>query len=90
MSAAMMAMPVAGIVMALGIVMMTVHAMTPTRTAAHGHPTFRGNQPILRFHAGSGFRYVGNDISAQTHCIRGAGLAHRVTALGDRTVRATR
>ena len=82
MSAAMMAMPV------LGVMMMTVNPMTPPRAATHGQPTFGGDVPNLRLHTGRGSRHVGNDISTKAHRIRGAGLARRV-ALCDRTVRAT-
>jgi hypothetical protein len=74
----------------LGVVMMTIDPMTPAgRTATHGQPTFGGDVPNFRLHAGRSSRHVGNDIATQTHRIRGAGLAHRVAALGERTVRAT-
>lgn len=87
-SAAVVAMPVRGILM-MTIVSMTIDPMTPARTCAYCQPTFRGEPRKVRFHAGRRSCYVGNDISTQAHRIRGACLPFRIGALGARTVRAT-
>jgi hypothetical protein len=82
-------MPVCGILM-MTIGSMTIGLMTPARTCAYCQPTFRGEPRKVGFHAGRGSRYVGNDISTQTHRIRGACLPLRIGALGARTIRASK
>jgi hypothetical protein len=68
---------------------MTIGPMTPARTFAYCQPTFRGEPRKVGFHAGRGSRHVGNEVSTQTHRIRGACLPFRIGALGARTVWAT-
>ena len=86
-SAAVVAMPVRGILMMT--VGSTIGPMTPARTFAYCQPTFRGEPRKVGFHAGRGSRHVGNEVSTQTHCIRGACLPFRIGALGACTVRPT-
>jgi hypothetical protein len=86
-SAAVVAMPVRGILMMT--VGSTIGPMTPARTFAYCQPTFRGKPRKVGFHAGRGSRHVGNEVSTQTHCIRGACLPFRIGALGACTVRPT-
>ncbi|MFY9839052.1 MAG: hypothetical protein WAK55_21765, partial [Xanthobacteraceae bacterium] len=86
--AAVVATPVRGILM-MTVGSMTIGLMTPARTSAYCQPTFRGEPRKVGFHAGRGSRYVGNEVSTQTHRIRGARLPLRIGALGASTVRAT-
>ncbi|MGB8629755.1 MAG: hypothetical protein WCD69_10235, partial [Xanthobacteraceae bacterium] len=68
---------------------MTIGPMTRARTSAYCQPTFRGEARKVGFHASRCSRYVGNNVSTQTHRIRGACLPFRIGALRARTVRAT-